>query len=389
MKRQAVERKVVICFASALLCAAGCAAKLSKQGGPAAQIGSDGGVLPDQRSSVGSPIGRRDGGSLAVDGGTNYRPPGDAGAAPDSGSVTPPPVTTGDTFTFFVTGDPKMSSRYATTIGSMKKLDPNAALVYVSGDLTSNSTKSEWDQHMQYVQQGGQGWLHSEISAPQAGKTMYIMAVGNHDASDSAWLSNLNTVFPNLKSLGPNSESGVFTALRYKNALFIGLDSEHPSQAQVTWLKDTLEKYKNDSSLVWRFVFYHHPVYPCGGGKSPFDEGVNWVRLFEQYKVNIVFEGHTHYYTATKPLLGGKAVSSGGVRFVNASAGGSSSRSVDTSVTDKAGGDSYACGDILQDAQGDWNHYCHAAVTGTQLTFRCFSHDQTSSPKYEYVWSAN
>jgi hypothetical protein len=301
-------------------------------------------------------------------------------------------------YQFLVMGDTRSEpDRMEVTAHSMYQVAPEAFAVFNVGDITADGRVSQWENHLEALANGA-----PDPTVPAAGNGIvrqsrfrtdvesfgehirYLGVVGNHDVRAGAWHDNWNRFLPGQGNLPPvggqdnrNDSNGIYYAVLYENALFVALDSEHPSSAQTAWLQAVLGSDAARQSK-WIFAFFHHPVYPCNG-KSPFDEGLPWVELFEQYHVDVAFVADSHTYERTCPMREGSCVTTGGVRFINSSAGAVDPRSVDATKQATASfgerSDSYDCSEILENHRGNWNHFCNVSVDGCRLTLRCYSHD--------------
>ncbi len=106
----------------------------------------------------------------------------------------------------------------------------------------------------------------------------------------------------------------------------VSLDTEHSNPipgAQTEWLAEVLEERRDVPHLI---PFYHSPAYPSyrGGGHL---QRHNWVPLFDQNNVRLVFENHDHTYKRTLPLRG-NAVNPGGIVYIGDGAWGVRTRPV-------------------------------------------------------------
>lgn len=88
----------------------------------------------------------------------------------------------------------------------------------------------------------------------------------------------------------------------------IGLDSNKVADpAQKRWLETALK-----APARWKIVYFHHPAFSSAEyGDTPSVQS-HWVPLFEQYGVDLVFNGHAHGYERTVPINGVTYVVTGG-----------------------------------------------------------------------------
>jgi hypothetical protein len=109
-------------------------------------------------------------------------------------------------------------------------------------------------------------------------------------------------------------------SFRYGNALFLVMDSNMLVEQQRPWV----EKQLAEPDATWKFAMHHQPVY----SSAPFRDNKNiregWASLYDQYHVDVVFQGHDHAYLRTPPMKAGKAVASPaeGTIYVVSNSGG-------------------------------------------------------------------
>jgi predicted phosphodiesterase len=94
------------------------------------------------------------------------------------------------------------------------------------------------------------------------------------------------------------SDTGWF-AMTYGNTRFIGLDSNDtfsPGSPQHDWLLAELTSQEYQDA-TWHIVIFHHPPFTCTSGHGDnVAVQAHLVPLFEQYGVDITFQGHSHAY---------------------------------------------------------------------------------------------
>jgi hypothetical protein len=128
--------------------------------------------------------------------------------------------------------------------------------------------------------------------------------LGNHDVMTRNGRPELNE-----PAFGLNGRSYV---LRRRGVRFVMVDSNNIRE---NWLR---RRTKPEPGDRWTVVAFHHPVY------SPGDHGPTpgfrpWMpRLFKRRGVDLVFNGHDHFYAVSKPL--------GRIRYVVTGGGGAELR---------------------------------------------------------------
>ena len=160
-----------------------------------------------------------------------------------------------------------------------------------------------------------------------------------------------------------------FYDFRYGDAHFFMVDSNRnvgPGSEQYVWLKKRLAS----SKARWKFVSYHHPSYTSDENdygdmwSGPSTHGDLRIRalmpLFDQYGVDIVWNGHIHSYERTWPLKGGKVVETGGTIYM---------------ITGGGGGGLETPGPVrpwFQNNVRQGHHWCYIAVNGGTLEMKAF-----------------
>jgi len=117
----------------------------------------------------------------------------------------------------------------------------------------------------------------------------FYASLGNHDE-------------PSQRFYKPfNMDGNRYYSFKKGDAEFFVLDSTYMTPVQVTWLKEALGK----SSAHWKIAYFHHPLY-SSGEKHGSEEDLRALvePLFIQYKLDVVFAGHEHFYERLKPQHG-------------------------------------------------------------------------------------
>jgi hypothetical protein len=193
-----------------------------------------------------------------------------------------------DTATFRTAPDP-LSNQFSFTAGGDSRTDLEAwqmvskaiereDFALFLGDLVNNgNNKNDWDDWYTY----GQDFISNNL-------VFYVM--GNHDEG--------NIFQNNLVNPG----NGKYYAFEYGNAIFVGLeDQDNTSEVEQAAFIDSV--FMSNTDKTWRFVFFHKPFYTSGHHTGEMDHLLDsWWTLFDQYGVDMIFNGHEHNYLRTKPI---------------------------------------------------------------------------------------
>ena len=195
-----------------------------------------------------------------------------------------------DAFSFIWFGDTHKSEKWGDLIQESFQKFPDVAFYSIAGDLVSTGLhRDDWDQLIYF---SGPVFLHKPL----------MPVPGNHDNQDGlgAWM------YQDMFSLPENGPEYVLPeltyAFNYKNALFLMIDATAPIELQSKWIEEQLSQ----SQSLWKFAMFHFPPYNYEEDYSVIRE--EWCTLFDQYHVDMVMSGHTHYYMRSKPILNEQVV---------------------------------------------------------------------------------
>jgi len=168
----------------------------------------------------------------------------------------------------------------------MSKFNPD--FVLMNGDFVeTGDVQAQWNSffgHMDAYWVGSNG-----LTIP------IIPAIGNHEESFTLYYEQFAL---------PNNEQ--WYSLNWGSDIhIIVLNSEAGERLpaklladQKAWLEDDLEAHTN---FTWIFAMFHRNVFQSHHGS--YDPSfAYWVPLFDKYNVDIVFTGHSHLYSRTKPV---------------------------------------------------------------------------------------
>ncbi len=189
---------------------------------------------------------------------------------------------------------------------------PKIDFILLAGDLVDRGNeRTNWD--------------HFFLRADGVFDRVPLMpCVGNHEYLDMG--PRLYRAFFEMPCNGPKGiDPGLVYQFECGGACVAVLDSTlavcDPIQArrQAEWLDETLKA----SKASWKFVLFHHPVYPSHPSRDTPALREQWVPIFDKHHVDFVLQGHDHAYLRTYPLRGHRQVEGpgGGTIYVIAVSG--------------------------------------------------------------------
>ena len=135
-------------------------------------------------------------------------------------------------------------------------------------------------------------------------------AFGNHDRKAVDYKTFKN--YPNEKT---NNLVGEYNAMDYwfvkGDVLFMVMNSNNGSG--IDHHNFVKEAVKANPDVKWRIMMFHHDLQ---GGRIESRESENkflrliWGPICDEFKIDLVLLGHSHYYTVSAPVYGGEKVGS-------------------------------------------------------------------------------
>jgi hypothetical protein len=186
-------------------------------------------------------------------------------------------------FTFSAGGDSRgdeddFINPYMRDWEEMAAIVPKNNFTLFTGDIVEDGDVSEqWEVFFE------KGTNYNE-------NNLTYHCIGNHDNRTGNYFTTLFTQ--------PGNE--LYYAFEYGHAVFICLDSENNSAEQDTWLIETLQQSQHK---MWKIVLFHRPFFTIDNHAGEMDDKLNtWWQAFEDYNVDVIFNGHSHYYIRTEPI---------------------------------------------------------------------------------------
>ncbi len=217
-------------------------------------------------------------------------------------------------FRFAVIGDSGDGSQNQKDVAT-RLLQVQPDLVVHAGDLVYNEASYDLFETRYF-----------QIYKNQLKNVWFAPSMGNHDVMYNNGKS-FTDVFVNPPNATSPAEKELYYSFDYGNAHFTVLDNYFSmttvGSAQYNWMVNDLA----NTNQFWKFVIFHEPPYDTDGNQKLRTNAAivkYLVPLFEKYNVDIVFNGHWHYYERFYPLKGGQVstVDAGGVVYLMTGGGG-------------------------------------------------------------------
>ena len=119
----------------------------------------------------------------------------------------------------------------------------------------------------------------------------FYAALGNHDDPNQRLYKPFNMNGERYYTFKPSLTS---------NVRFFVLDTNYMNPQQVQWLQKELAASGSD----WKIAMFHHPLYASGMHGSDEVLKQQLEPIFVKHKVNVVLQGHEHFYERIKPQKG-------------------------------------------------------------------------------------
>lgn len=187
-------------------------------------------------------------------------------------------LTSADTasakFSFIAGGDSRTNIN--DWDAAAKKMDSDSAdfMLFLGDHIASGADTAQWTS-----------WFLT--GAKFLENNLIYHTAGNHE---------YGSIYLNQFDMPGNKE---WYSFETGDALFICLLSQNNFDVQHAWLKNEL----GSTTKKWKIVFFHKPFFTTGGHTNDMNNyRTTWWKAFDDYGVDIVLGGHTHYYLRSKPI---------------------------------------------------------------------------------------
>ena len=190
-----------------------------------------------------------------------------------------------DTFSYLVFGDPQVSNQnygnqWRNTLEVAMGMFPNIAFLSSTGDQVDSATKAQYDYFF----------------TPQSifNSLPLASAMGNHESNSTSPLF--------FNPSNADSQSNYW--YRYGDNLFMVWNSTNGNTTDFrNFLTNALAA---NPDATWKTLNFHYDVYGQGSshalsdGKNYRD---NYVPVLDDFGIDVVFNGHDHFYSRSYPML--------------------------------------------------------------------------------------
>ncbi len=194
-------------------------------------------------------------------------------------------------FTFVYFGDAQndVKSHWSRVVREAYSDAPRAAFMLHAGDLINNAHNDgqwgEWYYAASHIHR-----MIPCIATPgnheYAASEGVVGTLGGRVLSDH-WRPQF--AFPEN---GPEGLEETAYWIDYQGVRIVSLNSNALQNEQVAWLRDVL----GDNPNTWTIITFHHPIYSSGAGRDNAALRELWQPIFDEFRVDLVLQGHDHTY---------------------------------------------------------------------------------------------
>lgn len=210
------------------------------------------------------------------------------------------------------------------------RLNPELSFGLLGGDIVESGISAEqWD-------------LFLDSAGPVFSQIPLMPTNGNHESNFAG--SGKPELYLDVFSLPENGPEGFREecySFDYANCHVLVLNSwifsgeQGLTQADYdrvnAWVAGDLAKSRAD----WQIVVTHVPVYAVHSDRTAEAVKENWAPIFEQYGVDLVFEGHQHVYSRSYPLYEGAVNYENGITYIMGVSGAKFYDSADETLAER------------------------------------------------------
>lgn len=243
---------------------------------------------------------------------------------------------TSQTLTFAYLGDVQTVSDSAAEFALWGKLaeamyrrNPELAFAVMGGDIVeSGISLAQFD-------------LFRENAESVFSCVPLLSTIGNHESN---FIGGKPELFLDLFAFPQNGPEGFaeeFYSFDVANCHVLVLNSwifsgeQNLTQADYDRVNNWIKADLAGSTADWQIVVTHIPTYAVHSDNTATAVKANWAPIFEQYGVDLVFEGHQHVYRRSYPIYEGKVDYENGVTYIMGVSGSKFYDSADETLSER------------------------------------------------------
>lgn len=232
---------------------------------------------------------------------------GSGGQVSGQGTFTTAPES-GDHLKFVFFGDSQASDsagydKWAATVNKAVAEHLDADFLAHAGDMVdSGHLEAQWNM------------FFDKVKDPLM-KTTLVSVLGNHEVTGTKGISDFMQHF-NQPANGMDTLKGTHFSFDYKDAHIVVLNSEYQYAEQRAWLRQDLAATKQK----WKIVLFHRGPY--GSIYDTVETREQWTPVFDEFKVDLVLNGHDHIYLRSYMKNNQPAAAGEGTAYVTAGSTG-------------------------------------------------------------------
>lgn len=211
----------------------------------------------------------------------------------------------------------------------MVQRNPELAFTVLGGDIVNSGISLE------------QFDLFRKNAETVSASVPFFSTVGNHESN---FIGGKPELFLDLFAFPQNGPKGFaeeFYSFDVANCHILVLNSwifsgeQNLTEADYARVNNWIRSDLASSTADWQIVVTHVPVYAVHSDNTATAVKANWAPIFEQYGVDLVFEGHQHVYSRSYPMYEGKIDYENGITYIMGVSGSKFYDSADETLAER------------------------------------------------------
>lgn len=214
--------------------------------------------------------------------------------------ATAPAGGTTEPWSFVIAGDSRnnIDNNWPIAMREVHALAPD--LQVFSGDAVGlGLLQPDWDMFFEST-------VDDFAIQDLMGAVPFMPSNGNHESLSTNFVAQF--AMPQEVSADERAEGEEWYSFDFGNAHFVVLNDTVVNESvlagsEAAWLRADLAAVDR-SVTPWVFAVHHRPLYTCSTHDPREDLRQAWQPIYDEFEVDIVFNGHNHLYERTKPIRG-------------------------------------------------------------------------------------